>query len=186
MEGRRRVLSALNGAPNAAVMVLAEAPGRLGGELTGRPLLDDASGRRFMMLLQESGLTRDDLFITNAVLCNPQDARGRNRRPLSAEIQNCRLWLQGQIEVIDPAVVVTLGAVALAALNGVERHSYQLATHVRRPLPWNGRTLIPLYHPSPLARTSRGDAFQREDYRWLGDYLRKRGLIAGHAAGAVI
>ncbi len=177
MEGRRRVLSRLNGRPDARVMVIAEAPGRRGGELTGRPLLDDASGRHFTALLQAGGLSRAGLFITNAVLCNPQDADGRNRRPSRAEIDNCGDWLRLQVETLDPAVVVTLGSIALAALSGVEAHSYRLAERARQPLAWNGRTLIALYHPSPLTRASRSDALQIEDYRWLGGYLRGRGLI---------
>jgi DNA polymerase len=177
MEGRRRVLSESNGHPRARIMVIAEAPGRLGGELTGRPLVDDASGRRFAVLLREAGISRDDLFITNTVLCNPQDAAGRNRRPSRREIENCGGWLRLQIETIDPNVVLALGSVALAALSAIASHSYRLATHVLQPLLWNGRTLIPLYHPSPLTRAWRSDARQAEDYQWLGTYLRERGLI---------
>ncbi len=74
---------------------------------------------------------------------------------------------------------MTLGSVALAAIRAVEKHEYRLATHVRRPLPWDGRTLIALYHPSPLTRASRSDALQADDYRWLGAYLRDRGISHG-------
>ena len=173
MEGRRRVLSELNGSADARVMFLAEAPGRLGGELTGRPLVNDASGRHFSQLLAAAGLSRDTLFITNAVLCNPQDQSGRNRKPSRLELQTCRPWLQRQIEQIDPAVIVTLGTVALEALAAISVHDYRLRSHVCTSLAWMDRTLIPLYHPSPLTRASRSDAQQIEEViKFLKDALR--------------
>jgi uracil-DNA glycosylase family 4 len=177
MEGRRRVLGEPNGPPHAPAMFIAEAPGRLGGELSGRPLVDDASGRHFTALLVEGGIRREEVFITNSVLCNPQDVAGRNRKPSSSELENCRGWLAHQIAEVDPAVVLTLGSTALAALAGIESHNFRLRSHVRQPLPWAGRTLIPLYHPSPLTRPSRSDATHSEDYRWLGEYLRGRGVL---------
>jgi uracil-DNA glycosylase family 4 len=177
MDGRRRVISALNGRPDAGVMVIAEAPGRFGGEMTGQPLVDDASGRHFTALLAQAGIRREDLFITNAILCNPQDPHGRNRRPSAAELANCRRWLSLQIATIDPAVILTLGAVALGALATIEAHSLRLHSHAGRPFRWANRTVIPLYHPSPLTRASRTDASQLEDFRAAAAYLRKRGLI---------
>lgn len=177
MEGRRRVLGALNGRQDARVMAIAEAPGRLGGELTGRPLVNDASGRHFTVLLREANICREEIFVTNTVLCNPQDAAGRNRKPSRAEIANCRGWLWAQIDQVNPSVILSLGSVALDALSAVEPHEFRLASHVRQPLPWAGKTVIPLYHPSPLTRAWRSDAQQAADYRWLGTYLRERGLI---------
>jgi len=180
MEGRRRVLSDLNGPARARVMVLAEAPGRLGGERTGRPLVDDASGRHFSLLLAAARIGRQEIFITNTVLCNPQDSSGRNRRPSRAELAACRPWLLRQIEEIGAPVIVTLGATALDALAAISSHEYRLATHARRAMPWMNRTLIPLYHPSPLTRASRSDAEHLADFRWLGSYLRDRGFIGEH------
>lgn len=176
MEGRRRVLSGANGSAAARVMIIAEAPGRRGGDATGVPLTSDASGIHFSALLTAAGIDRTHLFITNAVLCNPRDGEGRNRKPRRAELENCRSWLQLQIDVLDPIVIVTLGATALQALSALSAHSYRLQSHTGRPLPWSGRTLIPLYHPSPLTRASRTEAQQLADYRWLGEYLRQRGL----------
>ena len=172
------MLSELNGSPGAGVMFLAEAPGRLGGELTGRPLVDDASGRHFSLLLTAAGIDRSEIFITNAILCNPQDGAGRNRRPSAAELSGCRFWLARQIDVVDPAVIVTLGVTALTAVAAIETHPYRVSADVGRALPWKQLTLIPLYHPSPLTRASRSDTTQLADYCRLGDYLRRRGLIA--------
>ena len=171
------MLSQLNGPPGARVMIVAEAPGRLGGELTGRPLVDDASGRHFSLLLDAAGMDRAQIFITNAVLCNPQTALGRNRRPSRAELAACRHWLLSQIETVDASVLVTLGVTALEALAAISPHSYRLGPDVRKALPWMGRTLIPLYHPSPLTRARRSDAEQLNDYRWLGEYLRAQDVL---------
>jgi uracil-DNA glycosylase len=177
MDERRRVLSEQNGDPMARVMFIAEAPGRLGGELSGRPLVDDASGRHFSQLLAIAAIAREDVFITNSVLCNPQDEGGRNRKPSRLELANCSHWLWNQIAAIDPRVVVTLGGVALDAVARLERHSYRLASHVGIPLAWAGRTLIPLYHPSPLTRATRSDALQANDYHRLGEYLRSQHIL---------
>ncbi|MCC7105701.1 MAG: uracil-DNA glycosylase, partial [Chloroflexi bacterium] len=71
MAGRRRVLSGANGSPLAPLMFIAEAPGRLGAERTGVPFSGDQAGRSFELLLREARLTRTEVFVTNAVLCNP-------------------------------------------------------------------------------------------------------------------
>src|SRR5262245_30803366 len=74
MEGRTRVLSASNGNLHAQILFVAEAPGRFGGDRTGVPLSADQTGRNFQFLLEKAGISRDSIFITNAVLCNPRDA----------------------------------------------------------------------------------------------------------------
>jgi hypothetical protein len=110
MEGRRRVLSRLNGQPGARVMFIAEAPGRNGGEVTGVPLSRDPSGQRFTRLLGLADLDREQVFITNAVLCNPRAAGGVNRPPSRDELENCSGWLARQISVVDAPIVVTRAA----------------------------------------------------------------------------
>lgn len=173
MEGRRRVLSPSNGPITPRVLFIAEAPGRFGAEQTGVPLAADQSGRNFARLLVESGLTRDDIFITNAVLCNPQDDRGRNRPPRPAEVRNCAVHLRAQFDLITAPVVVTLGAMALRAIGAITAHQLTLSGAVARPVDWNNRVLFPLYHPSPQALMSRPLARQIEDYRALGRLLRE-------------
>lgn len=167
MEGRRRVLSTANGAPGARVLFIAEAPGRHGGEVTGVPLTRDQSGRRFTRLLAESGLCRQEVFITNAVLCNPRSAAGCNRTPTSAEVRACSAWLAAQISTVDAPVIATLGATALQALTLIAPHPYRLREHAGQALPWAGRLLVPLYHPSPRAVLSRSDTEQAADFRAL-------------------
>ena len=130
MEGRRRVLGSGNGALDARVLFVAEAPGRLGGDRTGVPLVSDQSGRNFTCLLQAAGWRRDEVFVTNAVLCNPRDGRGRNDTPAAREIRNCSPHLRDLLAILDPPYVVALGRTALAALALIAPHEAALRRDV--------------------------------------------------------
>jgi uracil-DNA glycosylase family 4 len=172
MEGRRRVFGEANGTSDARILVVAEAPGRLGGDRTGVPLTSDQTGRNFGRLLDEAGVDRADLFITNAVLCNPRNGRGLNRPPTRAEVAHCRDHLERTLAAVPAPLVVALGAVALAALNAVAPHGLTLRVDVGRAVPWYGRTLVPLYHPGPRAQIHRPFAQQRADFRALAVTIR--------------
>lgn len=173
MCGRTAVLSELNGPLGARVMFIAEAPGRQGGDRTRVPLQGDQSGRNFARYLASAGLTRDHVFITNAALCNPRAPSGANRKPTAAEIANCAQFLRRQIEVVAAPVLVTLGAVSLAALRAVEYHRLSLKENVGQVHEWRGRLLVPLYHPSPQVLAShRREAAQLADYQSVARALR--------------
>lgn len=166
MCGRTPVLSGLNGRVWARVMFVGEAPGRQGGDRTRVPFSGDQSGRNFARYLASVGLTREEIFITNAALCNPRTETGANRKPSRVEVENCSEFLRRQVEVVNAPVVVTLGAVSLAALRAVEYHQLSLKENVGQIHRWLGRLLVPLYHPSPQVLAShRREAAQLEDYK---------------------
>lgn len=165
------ILGAANGPGAARVMFVGEAPGRLGAGRTGVPFHGDESGRRFEALLAAASLTRADVFVTNAVLCNPVDLQHRNRRPLTSEVKRCLPFLRGQIEAVDPRLVVALGGVGLGALSLIESHEATLRADCGRALPWFGRTLVPLYHTGRRTLVHRREADQIEDWRRLGELL---------------
>ena len=166
MCGRSAVLSERNGRAGAGVMFVGEAPGRQGGDRTRVPFSGDQSGRNFSRYLASVGLAREEVFITNSALCNPRSETGANRKPTREEVSNCSDFLRRQVEVVGPRVVVTLGAVALAALRAVEYHPLTLKEHVGQIQRWHGRLLVPLYHPSPQVLAShRREPQQLEDYR---------------------
>ena len=142
------VLGAANGPLDADVLFVAEAVGRRGGAVTGVPLTRDVSGQRFNAFLGLAGIDRTRVFITNAVLCNPLDAAGRNRMPSRAEVARCRPFLERTLAVVRAPVVIALGRVALEALRALEPHELELAADVARPAPWAGRALVAMYHPS--------------------------------------
>lgn len=172
MEGRVRVLSHLNGRVGVRVMFVAEAPGRHGADRTAVPIHGDATGHNFEGLLKGAGLRREDVFITNAVLCNPRDAEGRNDTPADAELRACSFHLEATVNLVDPAVVATLGARALAAVDLIRPHGLSLRAAVAEPVPWLGRTLFPLYHPSPRALTARDLVKQQADFIKLAEYVK--------------
>ena len=142
------VLSKGNGSLNAEVVFVAEAPGRFGAGRTGIPFSGDQSGKNFEILLDHAGWTRDQVFITNAALCNPLQ-NGNNRRPTAREIRNCSHYMESTLKIIRPKIVVTLGGVGLTAINILLGTKHLLAKTVARPIATTEFILIPLYHPSP-------------------------------------
>ncbi len=165
---KRAVLSFLNGSLSPLVFFIAEAPGRKGADRTRRPFYGDKSGDNFQRLIDSIGLRREDIFITNAVLCSPRSESGANRKPLKSEIKNCSEFLKKQIELINPKIIATLGSTALEALKYLEAHNFTLKNDVGKILDWNGRKLIPLYHPSPqVVVSTRSMEKQLEDFQIL-------------------
>jgi len=157
------VLSELNGRPDARILMIGEAPGRRGADRTRIPFTGDQSGRNLDAILAAAGLSRDELFITSAVLCCPEE-NGRNTRPTSAEINNCQPFLKAVIELVRPRVVATLGGVGLDALGRLYGQRWKLADVVATPIELDGFTLVPLYHPSPqVVITTRTLEQQKRD-----------------------
>ena len=166
MCGRTAVLSELNGSPDARVMFIGEAPGRKGADRTRVPFSGDQSGANFDRFLGSINLTRQEIFITSAALCNPRAPSGANRRPTTQELRNCSDFLRRTIELVNPRLIVTLGGVALEALKRLHEHRFTLRDDGAKVRKWNERTLIPLYHPSPqVLITSRDEKQQMRDYK---------------------
>src|SRR5882762_11864962 len=109
---RTAVLSELNGPVTARIMFIGEAPGRKGADQTRVPFSGDQSGKNFDRFLASIGLSRAQIFITSAALCNPRTESGANRKPRKTELANCSTFLNRTIQLVDPALVVTLGSVA--------------------------------------------------------------------------
>ncbi len=163
-----RVLSIHSGSVNSRLMFIAEAPGRLGADLTMIPLHGDQTGDDFEELLKLAGITRKDFFVTNAVLCNPKTENGNNATPTSGEQQNCLPFLQRQIELLEsPAIIVTLGAAALESLEMIQSHNLRQSKDVRTMHSWGRNFLIPLYHPGQQARIRRSFAEQVLDFKFV-------------------
>lgn len=91
------------GPANAEIMFIGEGPGFHENE-QGRPFVG-ASGKFLDNLLSQAGLTRADVFIANVVKCRPPD----NRDPQTRELESCDVYLERQIEAINPSIIVTLG-----------------------------------------------------------------------------
>lgn len=183
MEGCTRVLSWANGAPTASVMFVGEAPGRLGADRTAVPFHGDKAGDNFEKLLALAGLSRRDVFVTNAVLCNPRDDLGNNAAPRKWVLKNCSDNLAKQIAAVDPQIVVTLGSAALESTRLIEAHELSLARSVRTFNNWFGRKLIPLYHPGARAMIHRNFPLQTADYYFVGEQAQRLRRAARKASG---
>ncbi len=168
------VLSELNGNINPKVFFIAEAPGRQGADRTRKPFSGDKSGANFQIFLDSIQLKREEIFITNTVLCSPRSDTGANRKPSKKEIRNCAEYLEKTINLINPKIIVTLGSVALEALKTIEYHQITLKSDAAQIFRWNERILIPLYHPSPQVIASRRRMFEQiEDYKSVAEAIEK-------------
>ncbi len=155
------------------MLFVAEAPGRFGSGRTGIPFYGDKSGDNFQELIDHIGLSREVIFITNAVLCNPL-ADGVNSRPTAREMNHCSGFLQATIDLIQPRLVVTLGGVGLDAVNRLLDTRYRLSEQAARLIATPAFTLLPLYHPSPrVANWRRPLALQKKDFQLILKALKK-------------
>ena len=127
------------GDPHADLMFVGEAPG-LHEDRQGLPFVGP-SGQLLNRLLEGIGLRREDVYIANTVKSRPP----QNRDPQPDEIAACRPWLDAQIRLVDPKVVVTLGNFAAKTLlettTGITRLRGQT-------YPFQGRVLLPTFHPA--------------------------------------
>jgi DNA polymerase len=157
-------------------MVVGEAPGRQ-EDAQGKPFVG-AAGRVLDELLEAAGLRRDQVYITNVVKSHPTAyTRGPNRAPRPEEVAACRPWLDAQLAIIRPRVVVTLGAHALHAF----RRGAQISRVHGRPFQFGGLTVLPLFHPATALYGADRDTLRR-DMRRLRDILAG-GEAARHGRG---
>lgn len=175
---RKKILSSANGNLDSKVLFVAEAPGRLGADRTGIPLYGDRTGDNFNLFIGNIGWRREDIFITNAILCNPKQENGNNGTPTAEEIANCSAYLEMVITLLHPAVIVSLGATALDALGMLSPHGIALRDGVAKVVPWRNSHLFPLYHPGPRAIIHRSTLRQRSDYMLLSKIVHPiKGMI---------
>lgn len=161
-EAERKVLVFGEGRVGAAVMLIGEAPGEQ-ESLQGRPFVGKA-GRNLDALLEDAGLDRDALYVTNAVKFRPVriSTAGRtvNRPPTQEEVRLFRPWLLREIEIVSPRFLVTLGNTPLKALLGRAGAVGQMHG---RFIGWNGRELFPMYHPASVIYNPSLKEVMRQD-----------------------
>jgi len=173
MERRKAVLGSQCGNLNSKILFIAEAPGRLGADRFRIPLWGDQTGKNFQDLLDCIGWSREQIFITNAVLCNPRDEFGNNATPKTLEVKNCSVFVDSLLKVMQPELIVTLGNKALKSLNTIEHHSIMLKEQVATPQKWKGYTVFPLYHPSPTSTNIwRSKEQQSSDFEQLALFVQ--------------
>ena len=126
------------GAEDADLLFIGEAPG-WHEDQQGRPFVGPA-GQFLDQLLASISLRREEVYIANVIKCRPP----QNRDPLPAEIQNCRKWLDRQIEIIQPQMIITLGRYSLARYFPNE----SIGKIHGKPRKSGGVIYYPMYHPA--------------------------------------
>ena len=136
-QGRTRAVPG-EGPENAKVMFIGEAPG-FHEDKSGKPFVG-AAGHFLEELLADIDMTRDDVYIANVIKCRPPG----NRAPIPREIEACKPYLDRQIELIQPRIVITLGRFSM------ERYfpGAKISSIHGRPKKIDGRLYYPMYHPA--------------------------------------
>jgi uracil-DNA glycosylase len=149
------------GSPDTEVVLIGEAPG-FNEDRLGRPFIGRA-GDLLVKLLGSIGWRRDDVFITNVVKCRPPD----NRDPEPDEVTACAPYLKRQLEILDPAVIVTLGRHSMGRFMPGARISQAHGTTAAVDPASGARdaTVFAMYHP---AAALRGAEVERQSYEDIG------------------
>ena len=137
------------GNPNAELMFIGEAPGA-DEDKQGEPFVGRA-GQLLTRIIETMGFTREEVYIANILKCRPDILPGSfgNRPPTPREMQTCRPYLVEQIDVIEPKVLVALGAVAVEGLLGTRGTMRELRGRWHS---YSGTPLMITYHPAYLLR----------------------------------
>lgn len=157
---------------DAEVMLIGEAPGANEDRL-GRPFVGQA-GAFLEELLAEAGLRRDEVYICNVLKCRPPG----NRDPLPSEIDACRSYLDRQIAIVDPLVIVTLGRYSMArffpnqSISRIHGKAKQIGT----------RWYVPMYHPAAALHQQSLRETIVTDFRALPATLRLARASRGAAS----
>ena len=154
------------GNPAADLMFVGEAPGREEDE-QGLPFVG-AAGQLLTKIIEAMGTTREEVYIVNTVACRPPE----NRTPEADEVASCRPFLEEQIRLVAPRVIVTLGTFATQAILRTDqsisrlRGSWQVA---------HGARVMPTFHPAYLLRSPKGKKDVWADMQLVRDYLAGSG-----------
>ena len=152
-----------SGSPTASILIIGEGPG-FNEDQQGLPFVG-RSGKLLDELLATVPLSREDVFITNVVKCRPPG----NRDPLPNEVAACRPYLERQMKLLDPKVIVTLGRHSLLRFYPEGKISKDHG----KILEWEGRILFPLYHPAAGLRNPAIKIELQQDILKLPEALRE-------------
>jgi len=167
-----------DGSRHAKVIFVGEQPGS-DEDLAGKPFVGPA-GKVLNKALAAAGIDREEVYVTNAVKhfkWEPKGKRRLHKKPSSREIAACRPWLDAELEVLQPRVLVCLGATAAQALLGKEfRVTKHRGEFVESPL---ARHVVATVHPSSILRAPDDETRHSEMERFIEDLKRVAKVIHG-------
>ena len=154
------------GNPNAMLMFIGEAPGRE-EDIQGRPFVGEA-GMLLTRLIEKMGFKRKDVYITNIVKCRPP----MNRDPELDEIDICKRFIERQIEIIEPKIIMSLGRIAAQTLIGNTKIKI---TAIRgKFFKYKGIPLMPTFHPAYLIRNPKDKWLTWDDAQKVVGKLKRK------------
>jgi len=168
------------GAARATLMLVGEQPGDR-EDLAGRPFVGPA-GALLDRALEDAGIDRERTFVTNVVKhfkWRPSGKRRLHERPNAAEVRACRPWLDLELEIVRPDLLVALGATAAQAIIGREFRITQDRGRIVRPL-GNGPPVLATFHPSAILRARTPEDRERMDAALIADLSTARQAIGAH------
>ncbi len=176
-----------SGNPQAEVLLIGEAPGA-NEDKQGIPFCG-MSGQVLNELLNSVGLSREDIFITNTILCRPEN----NRNPAKEEVENCRNRLDKLIEIMQPKVIVTIGNFATERILGkpTKEKLFLWGTNGREPTHFvkgittlrgkifenNGRKIVPVIHPANYLYSGRNPEMfkqMKNDFETIVNVIKEK------------
>lgn len=160
-EGRTQVVVA-DGSWTAKLMLVGEAPGKEEDRL-GLPFVG-AAGQLLDRILEAAGFLREEVFITNTVMCRPPG----NRQPSPEEMAQCRPFFLEKMALVQPQMVVILGAVALRGVLGLSGITKMRGQRIER----DGVAYYPTFHPAALLRDPSKKRPVWEDFKRIRDDYR--------------
>ena len=156
------------GDENAEVLFIGEAPGR-DEDAQGRPFVG-AAGKLLTQMIESIGMKREDVFITNVVKWRPPD----NRDPLPEEIAECWPFLEEQLKIIKPKLIVTLGRHSMGRfLPGLKISQVHGQPKIANGIWQERQVYLPLYHPAVALYDPRKKETLLEDFKKINLILKK-------------
>ena len=156
-----------SGNPKAEVLFIGEAPGA-NEDQQGIPFCG-MSGQVLNELLHSVGLSREDIFITNTILCRPEN----NRNPAKEEVENCRERLDKLIYIMQPKVIVTIGNFATERILGKKG----ITTLRGKVFEIEGRKIVPVIHPANYLYSGRNPemfAQMKKDFETIANVIKEK------------
>jgi DNA polymerase len=169
-----------NAQETAQIMFVNERPGRIGTGGSGYVSFDnsDPSAEFFKECFNQLNLDRKQVFITNACLCHPVFPEYNDKAPTKKEIVNCHEWLDRQLSIMQPKLIVTVGSIAFKSLtllfsSSEQLKHYQLKKDIGKVISDTTPWVYPLYHTSWRGRIHRNAEKQKLDWLKIPSILEK-------------
>jgi DNA polymerase len=161
------------GSPDASLMFIGEAPGKE-EDIQARPFVGDA-GKLLTKMIEKMGLAREDVYIGNIVKCRPP----LNRDPEEDEMKTCSPFIDRQIEIISPKVIISLGRISAQTLIATKIPISKLRG---RFYEYKGIPLMPTFHPAYLLRNPKDKWLVWEDMQKVLELLKEKGGLREEAS----